>query len=349
MSGFTDSRNSDTHALPRFNQAIDAFDRGELEFSELCRKALESCEQAGQDEVSVVCGRLGGIAYRRGDFDAAEQWYRKSLGIDERTGNEHGAATTCHYLSFVADGRADSESAENWLWKSIHIKEKQGDEIGAAESYHQLGFVAYCRQDFDAAERWYLKSLEIEEKLDNEIGMAETYFNLSANARGQDNNKAAEEWLGKALQIFERKGSAKWTLQAARIAGQAREFGVAEKTCRKALEIAKKNGDDMCEAHSYQHLGSFAWQQGDYEASKQWYEKAFEAHEKRGAMDEAAKMCIALAHLSFAAIAGKPRDFHSAAWWFRKSLEIDDHVTWRKRLTLYARLWHYRFLSFFSK
>jgi tetratricopeptide (TPR) repeat protein len=202
---------------------------------------------------------------------------------------------------------------------------------------------------FNAAEQWYFKSLETKEKLNDEIGMAETYFNLSTNARDQNNNEAAEEWLGKALQIFEKRGDAKKALQSARIAGQAHEFGVAEKACRKALEIAKKNGDDMCEAYSYQYLGSFAWQQGDYKASREWYEKAFEAHEKRSAMDEAAKMCIALGHLSFAVIVGRQRDLDSAARWFRKSLEIDANVTWRKRLTLYARLWHYRLLSFLSK
>ena len=86
---------------------------------------------------------MGLIAYWRGDFDAAEEWYRKSLEIDERNGDEHGAAKTYHYLSAVAIGREDFESAEKWLWKSIHIKEKLGNETGAADSYHQLGLVAY--------------------------------------------------------------------------------------------------------------------------------------------------------------------------------------------------------------
>jgi tetratricopeptide (TPR) repeat protein len=207
MSDFTESSNRDTRASADFNQAIDAFDRGELEFSELCRKALELCEPAGQDEVSAVYGRLGGIAYWRGDFHAAEEWYRKSLEIDQRIGDEHGAATTCHYLSATANAREDFESAEKWAWKSIHIKEKQGDEIGAAESYHQLGLVAYRRGNLDAADQWYRKSLEIEESNGNEHGAAETYNNMSAVANARGDFESAEKWLWKSIHIKEKQGN----------------------------------------------------------------------------------------------------------------------------------------------
>jgi hypothetical protein len=37
-----------------------------------------------------------------GDFAAAEAWYRKSLTIKEKQGNEHGAAITNHQLGRIA-------------------------------------------------------------------------------------------------------------------------------------------------------------------------------------------------------------------------------------------------------
>ncbi len=106
MSGFTESSNSDPPALVYFNQAMDAFDGGAHELSEeLCRKAATLYEQEGIDEVSAVYRQLGLIAYWRADCDASEQWYRKSLEIDEKNGNERGAAKTFHYLGATANVR----------------------------------------------------------------------------------------------------------------------------------------------------------------------------------------------------------------------------------------------------
>ena len=42
--------------------------------------------------------QLGIIAQEQRDFSAAEGWYKKSLAIEEKLGNEHGAAITYHQL-----------------------------------------------------------------------------------------------------------------------------------------------------------------------------------------------------------------------------------------------------------
>jgi hypothetical protein len=42
-----------------------------------------------------------------------------------------------------------------WYKKSLAIKEKQGNEHGAASTYHQLGRIAQEQRDFGAAEQWY--------------------------------------------------------------------------------------------------------------------------------------------------------------------------------------------------
>ena len=43
------------------------------------------------------------IAQDQRDFAQAEQWYRKSLAITEKLGNEHGAASTYHQLGIIAE------------------------------------------------------------------------------------------------------------------------------------------------------------------------------------------------------------------------------------------------------
>ncbi len=131
-----------------------------------CWIALDSSVQLRERGImyhgaSASYHQLGLIVYGRGDLDAAERWYRKSLEIDERSGGELGAAKTYNNLSAVANARGDFESAEKWLWISIRIKKVHDDEGGIAASYHMLGDVAESRQDFDAAAQWYAKSLHL--------------------------------------------------------------------------------------------------------------------------------------------------------------------------------------------
>lgn len=45
--------------------------------------------------------QLGILSYRRGDYDQALDWYRKSLDIFEQLGNRAGMATSYHQLSSI--------------------------------------------------------------------------------------------------------------------------------------------------------------------------------------------------------------------------------------------------------
>ncbi len=54
--------------------------------------------EALRDERFWVMGQLGIIAHERRDFAQAEKWYRKSLAISEKLGDEPGAASSYHQL-----------------------------------------------------------------------------------------------------------------------------------------------------------------------------------------------------------------------------------------------------------
>ena len=65
--------------------------------------------------------QLGMIAQEQRDFAGAEQWYRKSLAIEEKQGNEHGAAITYHQLGRIAQEQRDFAGAEQWYRKALAI------------------------------------------------------------------------------------------------------------------------------------------------------------------------------------------------------------------------------------
>lgn len=68
------------------------------------------------------------------DFSAAEQWYRKSLAIKEKQGNEHGAASTYGQLGIVAGLQERYEESGQWLIKCIVTLARCNDAHGAQRS-----------------------------------------------------------------------------------------------------------------------------------------------------------------------------------------------------------------------
>ena len=53
----------------------------------------------------------------------------------------------------------DFPTAEAWHRKSLAIEEKQGDEHGAAQSYAMMGLLAGQKDEFVEAAQWFIKGI----------------------------------------------------------------------------------------------------------------------------------------------------------------------------------------------
>ena len=84
------------------------------------------------------------------------------------------AAAFQHALGNLAHRRGDYDHALDWYRKSLTIFEELGDRAGMASSYHQLGIIAYLHGDYDHALDWYRQALTIAEELGDRAGMAST-------------------------------------------------------------------------------------------------------------------------------------------------------------------------------
>jgi tetratricopeptide (TPR) repeat protein len=227
------------------------------------RQQLEASPGEKQRQrLSAIYHQLGTVAMDRGDPVAAEDWYRKSLEIEEALGNRPGMATSYHTLGMVAQDRGDLVAAEDWYRKSLEIKEALGNRPGMASSYHQLGILAQDRGDPVAAEDWYRTSLEIKEALGNQPGMAASYHQLGMVAMDRGDLVAAEDWYRKSLEINEALGNrlrmATSYHQLGRVAQDRGDPVAAEAWYRTSLEIWKALGDRRSMAATYGALGLLA-------------------------------------------------------------------------------------------
>jgi tetratricopeptide (TPR) repeat protein len=175
------------------------------------------------------------MAQDRGDYDAARDWYRKSLAIFEQLGNRAGMAGLYHQLGTVAQSRGDYDAALDWYRQSLAIKEQLGDRAVMARSYHQLGMVAQHRGDYDAALDWYRQSLAISEQLGDRAGMARSYHQLGIVAQHRGDYDAALDWYRQSLAIFEQLGN------RAVMASTISQMGVPYTQAERAAEAVPLN------------------------------------------------------------------------------------------------------------
>ena len=146
-------------------QSLAAFAQHTRNFREAAALFLRLARASATYEAGAY-HQLGIIAQEQRDYATAEQWYRKSLAIKEKQGNEHGAASTYHQLGIIAQEQRDYATAEQWYRKSLAIDEKQGNEHGAASTYHQLGRIAEEQRDYATAGDWSIKAIRVFMKLD---------------------------------------------------------------------------------------------------------------------------------------------------------------------------------------
>lgn len=83
-----------TQALGAYAQNQWDFTSAEQRFAALAEHHQHHKQRNNPTNEAVPYHQLGMIAQERRDFAAAEQWYRQALGIWEKHGDEHGAATT---------------------------------------------------------------------------------------------------------------------------------------------------------------------------------------------------------------------------------------------------------------
>ena len=106
--------------------------------AELCRETL-TWLTPGSSAAAATEHELGFLAQLRGDYDAAEPLYRRSLEISEQLGDQAKMASSYHHLGMLAYLRGDYDTADSLYRRSLDIFERIGDQADMATSYHQLG------------------------------------------------------------------------------------------------------------------------------------------------------------------------------------------------------------------
>jgi tetratricopeptide (TPR) repeat protein len=236
--------------------------------------------------IAVIYHQLGMTAQVRGRLDEAEEWYRKSLAIEEELGNPPGMALTYGQLGNTAQDRGRLDEAEEWYRKSLAISKELGNRPVMAIAYHQLGITAQDRGRLDEAEDWYRRAILIREELGLRVLLATDYHQLGMTAQDRGRLDEAEDWYRRAILIREELGLrvllATDYHQLGNTAYLRGRLDEADDWYRKSLAISEELGDRPSIASTYHQLGMAAQARGWLDEAEDWYRKSLAIKEELG-------------------------------------------------------------------
>jgi tetratricopeptide (TPR) repeat protein len=278
-----------------------------------------------RSNTAVMQTQLGITLQNQGRFDEAEEWYRKSLVIDEGLGDRPGMAITYAQLGVTAQERGRLDEADDWYRQAIQIREELGLRSRLADDYHQLGNTACLRGRLDEADERYRRSLAVSSEIGDRPGMAITYHQLGNTAQERGRLDEADDWYRQAIQIREELGLhapvASDYLQLGTSAYLRGRLDEAEDWYRRSLAVSEALGDHHGMGAAYHQLGMVSHARERFDEAEDWYRRSLATRQERGDRAGMAGSC----HQLGKAFHAQGR-FDEAEDWYRRSLAISEEI-----------------------
>jgi tetratricopeptide (TPR) repeat protein len=112
----------------------------------------------------------GSIAWRRGDYPAARQFYEQAKEYYLANNDLSGLAGAVSGLANVAWYQGDHAAAEPLYEETLRLARQNGDPARIGVSLNNLGLVANANQDWEKASRLFEECLTLRRKLGDRRG-----------------------------------------------------------------------------------------------------------------------------------------------------------------------------------
>ncbi len=251
---------------------------------EICEKGLGLVEDLDDPEIIEnelkLLGVKGWAFLRMGNYDGAEEAWRKSLKIAEEVGNDRERAHALHDIGTLYLRRGEYDKALTQLNEALQLKEEIGDEEGLGNSLNNLGVLYDYKGELDRGLEHYEESLEIWKKIGEKRGIGMALNNIGSAYRDKGEIDRSFENYQESLEISRKIGEKQSIAISLNNIGTAyRDKGDLKKSLEhheKSLEISKMIGEKRGAAESLNNIAKVFWFQGEKEKCKRCLDESLE-------------------------------------------------------------------------
>ena len=130
---------------------------------ELCKECLSLLDSRALDEIgdAVDYRILGTLHQSVGDYNKAQEYYKKALAITMEIGDRGGEAVNHGNLGTMFQSLGNYKKAQEHYMKALSIRTQIGDRKGEAVVYRNLGTLFQSLGSYNKAQEYYKKALAI--------------------------------------------------------------------------------------------------------------------------------------------------------------------------------------------
>ncbi len=217
--------------------------------------------------------RLGMIAWRQGDYEAAERSYQQGLDViqdEERFRDDEAEARYGLGLVYRQQGKYDE--AKRAFENTLALNQQLANRQKEAKALNALGVVAHLRRNFNEALAYYRQALEIREAIGDRAGVGASLLSLAQGLRNTGDYSQAEILLLESLKIHQAINDRWWETLVWNDLGivylMVGNFVQAKICLNNALDLSQKISDESGQAYSLCNLGQVLREQGDLDQAE---------------------------------------------------------------------------------
>jgi serine phosphatase RsbU (regulator of sigma subunit)/Tfp pilus assembly protein PilF len=232
---------------------------------------------------------IGFIYNKHGSITLANEYYHKSLKIQEKIGDKGGMAYSYINIGYSHKNLGNIPKALEYYHKALKIHEKIGDKNGIAYSFSNIGAVYEKQKDLANALSYYQQGLEIRKEIGDKKGIATSLVRLGNIEQTNGNIQNALNYFNEALkirkEIGDKKGEAICYNNLGIIAKLQNDFNKTLEYYNKSLKIHQELRNKRGVITALHNLGSLYGQKGDLKKSKEYCVQSLKLSKELGFPD----------------------------------------------------------------
>jgi len=218
-------------------------------------------QAAADPAVQARClSKLGIIAWREGDYDAAKSAYEEALalvGADPRFVAEE--AELSYGLGLVYRERGEYEAARGLFERALEINRGTGNRREEARMLSALGIIAWREKDFPEALHLQTQALEIQKAIGDQSGIGATLYSIAQTESALGDYATAREQLKYAMLIHQSANNKWWNAvvlsELGTLCMYTGNWNQAQNLLLQGMELCKEIGAEIGIAYMLCNLG----------------------------------------------------------------------------------------------
>ncbi|MEZ4731340.1 MAG: tetratricopeptide repeat protein [Caldilineaceae bacterium] len=180
-----------------YYEAISDYAQAETAIKEALALAKGSRDQEGQ---ARCLARLGMIAWRQGEYEAAERLYSEALLMVAGEADYRAVEAEIRYgLGLVYRQQGKFDEARTAFERDLTINQQLNNLQFEARALNALGGVEHLQRNFHEAIRYYQQALAIREQIGDRAGVGASLLNIAQSLGNLGKHSDAEPMLLDAL------------------------------------------------------------------------------------------------------------------------------------------------------